>query len=104
MSSPLSTQAAGSPQIDAAAPARGRRSGLWGRAAAVAVGLSLASCGGAIASASQNSTGVSQSARATRFTQEIRSLETRGYVQDMCTPKGTAMYNPSTHRIVTVDF
>jgi hypothetical protein len=98
--SPQSTQAATSAHVETAD--RSRKSRLMTRAVGVALGLSLASCGGAIATASQSSASVSLNARAARSEQQIRSLETRGYVQDMCTLKGTAMYNPSTHRIVTV--
>jgi hypothetical protein len=102
MASQLSTQATTSPQTETAAPTRRSTSRLWVRVAGLAVGLSLASCGSAIATASPGGASAPLSARATRSEQQIRSLETRGYVQDMCTRKGTAMYNPSTHRIVTV--
>jgi hypothetical protein len=102
MASQLSPQATCSPQTETVAPTRRSASRLWVRVAGLAVGLSLASCGSAIATASQGGGSTPLSARARRFEQQIRSLETRGYVQDVCTPNGTAMYNPSTHRIVTV--
>ncbi len=104
MSSPLSTQAAGSPQIETTDSKRGRKSRLWGRSAAIAVGLSLASCGGAIATAASQNGVAPVNTRATRFEQKIRSLEARGYVQAMCTRKGTAMYDASTHRFVNINF
>jgi hypothetical protein len=99
MSPQSSPQAATSPNAETAD--RSRKSRLMTRAVGVALGLSLASCGSAIATASQGAS-TPLSARATHSEQQIRSLETRGYVPDMCTLKGTAMYNPSTHRIVTV--
>ena len=81
---------------------RSRKTRLTTRVVGVAIGLSLASCGGAIATASQNSASTAHLTGTTRYAQQIRTLEAHGYVQDVCTRKGTAMYNPSTHRIVTV--
>jgi hypothetical protein len=100
MSPQSSPQKATSPQAQPAR--RSRKSRHMTRALGVALGLSLASCGGAIATASQNSASTSLLTGATRYQQQIRSLEAHGYVQDVCTRKGTAMYNPSTHRIITV--
>lgn len=100
MSPQSSPQAAASPHAETAD--RRGKSRLMTRAVGVALALSLASCGGAIATASQNSASTSLLTGATRYEQQIRSLEAHGYVQNVCTRKGTSMYNPSTHRIVTV--
>jgi len=74
---------------------RGPRRRRLGATAAV-LALALASTGGAIATAS------TLGSTTPRFVQQIRLLETRGYVQKSCTLTGTAMFNPRTGRTVTV--
>ena len=119
MSSQLSAEVASTSQIEIAARAphapnqgdacaaggrtRGRKTRIRRGAVAIALGLSLASCGGAIATASELGTRVQLRPSTSRFEQQIRSLEARGYVQESCTLKGTAMYNPRMHNTVTVE-
>jgi hypothetical protein len=88
-------------------------------AAAVAAGLILASAGVACAAVSETQASAanhSQSSMAPAttpsplhvgatsrtFVARMRALETRGYVQVECLVKGALMFNPHTHRTVTL--
>ena len=87
---------------------RRRRSVARGRAAAVALGLTLALTGSGVASARGGGSAhvaAERSARAAaRLELRIGKLQREGYQQASCTLSGIRMVNLRTHRSVTVTY
>ena len=75
----------------------GRAVAAVGVCAAISTALAA---GGAPANPGPADHGTHVSAR--QFSEEIRTLERKGYMQSSCTINGTEMRNPSTGQVVTV--